>query len=321
MPDWNEDRVHRWLARSGRPAGVVGSAMHDAAALRALGGALPVVCVDQCIEGVHFDPGERPALIGRKAVHRALSDLAATAAAPVAVLLALRAAPTEPEARIQALVRAARLAAQACGAALVGGDLAAAPGPLGLTVTAIGRFDGRRPPGRDRARPGQLVVLTGPVGGSRAGRHLRFQPRLALGAALAAAGATALMDVSDGLAWDLYRLARASGVELELDLEAVPVHRDALRAAAGDHDSALQHALHDGEDHELLATLSARAARALCAGFRASDAARRSNSRGARPTIIGRVARVAQSGGGLWLVSQGRRAPWQPGSGGWNHGS
>jgi len=338
---WRESELHRWLARAARPRGVVGSAMHDAAVLAPLGceslrrvatkGARPVICVDQCIEGVHFDPGTGAGLVGQKAVNRALSDLAATAATPVAVVLALAAPPSASAAHLKALVRAVRRAAHEAGADLVGGDLAATSGPLALCITALGRLDlgdedpprRRRPsPGRDRARPGQLVVLTGPVGGSRAARHLTFRPRLALGRALVDAGATALMDVSDGLAWDLHRLACASRVEVELDLDAVPIHRDAQLAATTSGRSALEHALHDGEDHELLATLARGAAEELCGSFRAHAAAQHSTSRGARPKIVGRVVRrvAALRAAGLWLRSDGGRERWRPARGGFDHG-
>ncbi len=295
---WSEDSLHRWLLTRPRPAALAGSRGHDAAVLRSLGGR-PVVCVDQTLLGVHADPEVRPRDLGRKAASRALSDLAATAATPRALTLAL-AAPAESDERwLRRVIEGVAAAAEACGAGLVAGDLACTPGPVTLAVTALGELPGRRrPPGRDRARPGQLVVLTGPVGGSRAGRHLRFWPRVAEGRALWEAGATALMDVSDGLAWDLHRLARTAGVRI--DLERVPVHRDARRAARESGRTPLDHALHDGEDHELIACLPA--------GARLPE--------GCVP--IGRVRR----GAGLWLGPElaDPPRPWDPGEGGWRHG-
>ncbi len=293
---WNEDDLHRALARGPRPRRLAGSHGHDAAVLRALEGA-PVVCVDHCIEGVHFAPGTAARSAGRKAAARALSDLAATAARPRAVLLALR-APADREARwLRGAIAGVRALAREHGADLVGGDLAAAPGPPALSVTALGDLRSRvRPPGRDRARAGQRVLLSGPCGGSLLGRHLRIVPRIAEGRRLHAAGATALMDVSDGLAWDLYRLARASGVRIELDMALVPIHRDARRQAARTGRPAWDHALHDGEDHELIACVPPRA--------RASAAE------------IGRVVR----GAGLVLCFEDRRVEWRPAMGGWKHG-
>jgi thiamine-monophosphate kinase len=302
---WSEDAVHRWLSALGRPRTLSGSRGHDAAVLTRIRNR-PVVCVDQTIEGVHFESDAAPAGIGRKAAARALSDLAATAARPIAILVALSAPRDRGEAWIRSVLSGARAAARACGADLVGGDLACVRGPACLSVTAVGETTGLgRAPGRDRARPGQALVLTGPVGGSRLGRHLRIRPRLRAGQQLHGLGATAMMDVSDGLAWDLHRLARASGIRIDLDLDRVPIHRDARAAARGDRRDALDHALHDGEDHELVATIPERRV-----------ALARSRIRGL--VRIGRVSR----GSGVWLHGPGKDARrWKPSAGGWKHGA
>lgn len=305
---WDEDEIHRWLARAERPRSFVGSTGHDAAVTSRPRGPL-VSCLDQCIEGVHVQHDVSPAAFGRKAANRALSDLAATAAVPRGILLGLS-APRERESRwLRAAIGGVRRAARAVGAELWGGDLAAVPGPARLCVTALGELTrSGKPVGRDRARAGQVVVCTGPLGGSRAGRHLCCVPRIEAGQRLAAAGCTAMMDVSDGLAWDLHRLARASGVRI--DLTEVPLHRDALRAARRGSNSAVWHALHDGEDHELLATLSMAAAR------RVLDTAAR---RGESWTVIGRV----RAGAGLHLAGQaadGAPRRWSPEEGGYRHG-
>jgi thiamine-monophosphate kinase len=291
---WTEDRIHRRLAASAARFDVRGSRGHDAAVLETRG--KTVLCVDQTIEGVHFRRDAPPRLVGRKAAARALSDLAATAARPRAILVALSAPPSRSSKWIEAVLAGARSMARECGAELVGGDLACARGPAAVSVAAFGAFEARgRPPGRDRARAGQVVVLTGPVGGSSAGRHLRFRPRIAEGIALHAAGATAMMDTTDGLAWDLFRLARASRVRVDLDLAAVPVHREAR---------SLEHALADGEDYELLATL---------------DDAALARARRALPSLraIGRV----RAGAGLWLAdAAGRARRWRRSEGGYEHG-
>jgi thiamine-monophosphate kinase len=268
-----------------------------------------VSCLDQCIEGVHVTTGVSASAFGRKAANRALSDLAATAAKPLGILIGLSAAAERDSRWMRATIDGARRAAAAVGAELWGGDLAAVPGPARLAITALGELVGtRKPVGRDRARAGQVVICTGSVGGSILGRHLRFEPRVDAGLQLSAQGATALMDVSDGLAWDLYRLARSSKVRIELT--DVPVHHDAQRLARTDHRTALWHALHDGEDHELIATLSATDA----------DAARASATRrGEQWTIIGRVLR----GSGLHLIgdaAEGNPRAWSPTEGGYSHG-
>lgn len=296
---WSEDAIHRALSAGPAPRGLAGSRGHDAAVLARMAGK-PVVCVDACIAGVHFEADARARAIGRKACARALSDLAATAARPRAVVLAISAPRERAEAWILAAIGGVRALAREHGADLVGGDLASTSGPAQLGVTALGEYTGRgRPPGRDRARAGQTVLLTGPAGGSILGRHMRIAPRIAEGIRLHELGATALMDVSDGLAWDLYRLARASGVRIELDMQALPVHRDAHRLARGTGVEPWEHALHDGEDHELIATIAAR------------SAAR------APATAIGRVVR----GAGLELRFRDSRIEWTPSMGGWKHGA
>ena len=134
---WNELEIHRWLEQSPRPAVLDGSTGHDAAVLRPEPGR-PVTCVDQCVEGVHFHPRVDPAAAGAKAVLRCLSDLAATAAEPRAVTLAVCAPADWSEDRLRSVITGAREAAVRHGAELVAGDLAQGPGPAVLTVTAIG---------------------------------------------------------------------------------------------------------------------------------------------------------------------------------------
>lgn len=268
---WNEDSLHRWLARWPKRRAAL-EAGNDAAVL-ASALVRPVVCVDTVVEGVHFEVGERAALVGHKACARSLSDLAATGASPRAILVALRAPREAKETRLRQLLAAIERTARAFGAEVVGGDTTCASGPLSLSVTAVGELErGVAAPSRRRARAGQVVVATGAFGGSRAGRHLRIEPRFDAARWLLELGATAMMDVSDGLALDLWRIARASRVAI--DIGSVPVHRDARKAAEKSGRSALQHALHDGEDHELVATLPQKSVlRALreaperCPGF------------------------------------------------------
>src|SRR5262245_20008763 len=240
---WDEAILHRWLARRPRPAILVGAGMHDAAVLRRLPGR-PVVCSDQVVEGVHFAPGCAPRAVGRKAAGRALSDLAATAAEPHALLLTVAAPRNERGSRLQALIAAVDEKAREHGAGLVGGDLTCTRGPLSLSVTALGTLRGSgRAPARSGARVGDLVLLSGAVGGSGLGRHLEPRPRFDVSRFLHRSGAQALMDVSDGLALDLSRMAAASRVRIDLVL--VPEHADARRAARASGRPARDHALHD----------------------------------------------------------------------------
>jgi len=305
---WNEDSLHRWLQRRLAPHGLAAGLGNDAAVLRA-SVERPVLCADQALEGVHFEAGARAALVGRKACARALSDLAASAAEPRAVLLTVRAPRSEAEARLRSLIGAVEAEALRHGASLVGGDLACGPGPLSLSVSALGELGARTTPvSRARARAGQVLVATGPFGGSLLGRHLRIEPRFAAGRWLVELGATAMMDVSDGLALDLSRIARASRVALFVG--HVPIHRDARRRAKHSGRSALSHALFDGEDHELVATLpSASVERAV------RDARRRFPGF----AVLGNVRR----GQGVWLprAEDSEEVSLYDGRGGWIHGA
>ncbi|HIF40030.1 MAG TPA: thiamine-monophosphate kinase [Planctomycetes bacterium] len=303
---WSEDSLHRWLAGRERPACLSGSMGHDAAVLRPWPGRF-VVCTDQVVAGVHAELKVSAGLLGRKAAARALSDLAATAARPRALLLALRAPEDADEGYLRRLISAVDREGRRLGAPLVGGDLACSPGPLSLAVTAHGSLAGRqKAPGRDRIRPGHAILCTGPCGGSLLGRHLRIAPRILAGRVLHRNGATALMDVSDGLAWDLFRLGRSSRVAI--DLQHVPIHPDAQRAARSSGRTALDHALHDGEDHELIASVPQSKLRAVLAAAKRADV----------PLVCMGLAR---EGAGLTLVLDGVRRPWLPEQGGWKHGA
>ncbi|MFT5288539.1 MAG: thiamine-monophosphate kinase [Planctomycetota bacterium] len=326
--NWSESRLHDYIIelRAGADEGgcVVGEPGSDAAVL-ATGLKRPVLCVDQLVEGRHFMAEASPEDVGRKAAGRALSDLAATAATPRALLLTLRAddgltsGETASEEWLRAVLRGVWASGHAYGAPLVGGDIAAGDGPTSLAVTALGEFEfAGVPPGREHARAGDVVLLTGALGGSILGRHLCIHPRLEEGRWLYARGARAMMDVSDGLALDLTRVARRSGVDIQLELDQVPVHADAHRLAKSDQVSALDHALSDGEDHELIAFAGEADALALLTeGCPLMPELRR----------IGRVVErlsgpERESGQELWVRS-GSKASWSPfkGRGGYVHGT
>jgi thiamine-monophosphate kinase len=201
--------------------------------------------MDPVVEGVHFDANVSPARIGRKLVHRNFSDLAAMGAWPDFVLASFCFGPRWTTARRRLLYRAVHAAASRYRARWVGGDLARVPSGAVLTMCAAGHPAGPRPIPRSGLRPGHLLFVTGPLGGSRAsGHHLDFEPRLAWGRRLARRhGPSAMIDVSDGLALDLARMLRESGgVGATLDAAAIPLRQGAdLRAG-----------LTEGEDHELL---------------------------------------------------------------------
>lgn len=208
---------------------------------------------DPVIEGVHFAPEAEGLWIGHKAVGRVLSDLAAMGGEPMWLLVDLVAPPTTPVARIESIYRGMAKLARRFGAAIVGGDTSSGE-TLEVHVFAVGRIPRGKSVLRSGARVGDVLYVTGALGGSGVGRHLKFAPRVAEGQWLRQSGwVTAMMDVSDGLATDLRRLGKASGTGAVLDVERIPVSDDARRIK--DKRPALDHALADGEDFELLFTL------------------------------------------------------------------
>ena len=150
-------------------------------------------------------------------------------------------------------LRGVRDAARAGNCTVVGGDVARTPGPLVVTVTALGEAP-RRPLCRSGLRAGDALHVSGPLGGSALGHHLRFKPRNELGCWLATQkAATAAIDISDGLSIDLATMLEASGgLGAILDVDSLPITAAARRAAQASGRDPLSHALGDGEDHELL---------------------------------------------------------------------
>jgi thiamine-monophosphate kinase len=209
---------------------------------------------DVVVEGVHFSPQARPEWIGRKALARALSDLAAMgASSPLAAVVTLGVPADESPQRLKAIYRGMEQIADRYGVNLVGGETTRAR-QLFLNVALLGECRGHRPVLRSGAKAGDLIFVTGRLGATQARRHLVFEPRLAEGCWLARHGvASSLIDLSDGLGADLPRLAEASGIDFQIDFDAIPRARGAT----------LPMALNDGEDYELLFTTSPSHAKTL----------------------------------------------------------
>lgn len=209
-----------------------------------------VLTSDPVVEGVHFLPSDAPARVGRKAAGRVLSDLAAMGADALWLLVDLVAPGDMSAERLEAVYDGANALCRQHGAAIIGGDVSSGS-PFQLHVFGVGRVPAGRALTRSGAQPGDALYVTGSLGGSLLGRHLDIQPRLQEGRWLATGGwASAALDVSDGLASDLFRLMEASRVGIRVEATRIPIS-DAASAMRDERD-ALDHALTDGEDFELL---------------------------------------------------------------------
>ncbi len=215
-----------------------------------------VFCTDQIIDGVDFQSQTQPlASIGYKSIAINLSDIAAMGATPTVALVTL-ALPADNATEIAGEVYEGIL--EACGEfglAIAGGDLSTYHGPLAIGVCLLGTVSD--PWLRSGAQEGDVIFVTGSLGGSLLGRHLRPVPRIDFANRLRQhADVHAAIDVSDGFSLDLDRLLAASRVGAELDIERIPVSDDAVTMSIESGRTPLEHAWSDGEDFELIFTTS-----------------------------------------------------------------
>ena len=214
---------------------------------------------DCVVESVHFLPGEKAARVGWKALCRAISDIAAMGGIPEHAVVTLAVRPGVAMSWLRGLYAGLNKAARKFGVSIVGGETSRSPGPAFISVALTGRVERARCVTRSGGKAGDLLYVTGCLGGSRSGRHLDFVPRVAEARWLVEKfRLCAMMDLSDGLGADLPRLARASRCSFELWQEKIPRSRGCTIAQA----------IGDGEDFELLFAISPRDAARLDAQWR-----------------------------------------------------
>ena len=259
VDDFGEDRlVAALLAQlpvdGGR--GVIAGAGDDCAVVRPVGAKCWQLLKTDCvIEGVHFTPDTPPEAVGWKALCRPLSDIAAMGGKPRHALVTLALPGSARVDHATGVYAGIGRAAREFGVTVVGGETARTPGPCFLSVVVTGGVRRERAVSRAGGRPGDQLFVTGRLGGSFAsGRHLCFRPRLAEARWLVARfPIRAMMDLSDGVAADLPRMAAASGTGFLVNPKLLPCHEGCTVAQA----------LGDGEDYELLFAIGSKQAAGL----------------------------------------------------------
>jgi len=319
MPHETESAEERLIARYFRPlateAGAFGL-IDDAAVFTPPDGCDLVLKTDGVIAGVHFFPDDPAETIGRKALRMNLSDLAAKGAAPRGFLLALAVPGGIGEAWLTAFAAGLGEDARFYGCPLLGGDTDKTPGPISVSIAAFGTVPHGRMVRRSTAKVGDSILVSGTVGDAALGlkmrrdlgaaqrwrlsereadhlkrRYLLPEPRNTL-AEVVLRHASAAMDISDGLAGDLAKLCRASGVAADVDVTSVPLSA-AARGVVAAEPALIETVLTGGDDYEILLTLSPERVNS----FR-SDAA----AAGVAVTEIGAV----RAGEGAHLIGDGK---------------
>ncbi|PIQ86338.1 MAG: thiamine-monophosphate kinase [Candidatus Omnitrophica bacterium CG11_big_fil_rev_8_21_14_0_20_45_26] len=229
----------------------------DAAVLRQSKAKKTLLAVDLMVENIDFTFEKiTPEAVGRKALAVNLSDIAAMGGKPAAAVVGLVLPRKVPVRRVKRFMNGLKQMARQSGVVVAGGDLSRGPCWM-ISVTITGEMKKNiKPVCRSGGRAGDVIAVTGELGGSIEKKHWAFTPRLKEGAWLAERGVHAMMDVSDGLLQDLDQLLLASGTAASIDFSCIPISKTAKHLSRSK-EEALGHALSDGEDFELLFTVSA----------------------------------------------------------------
>lgn len=270
---WLIVSVERLFGIRARGAGLALGIGDDCAAIVPPRGTELLISTDTLVENVHFRRAwAAPRLIGSKAVTVTVSDIAAMGGTARFLLVSLVFPHGETRQWLGALLRGIQGAARRHGVRVIGGNVAASDGPLSITLTATGEVKKGARVDRSGAKPGDAIYLSGTPGDAGLGlwlleqgqreprglvrRHLSPEPRLAWGALLASRHiASAMIDISDGVALDLLRMMKSSGVRGRVELARIPFSRAARAVIKRHGQPALARALTGGEDYELAFTV------------------------------------------------------------------
>jgi thiamine-monophosphate kinase len=262
----DELEIVRWVRERSRAHPAVLTGVGDDMAVIAAPAGQFLLSSDLLLDGVHFNSNDYTFVqIGRKAVARALSDCAAMAVRPVAALVSVAFPKDMPWSKLKDLFEGMHKVAEEFGAGIAGGDTARWDAPLAIDITITAEaYPGITPVKRSGAKINDSIYITGSLGGSILGKHISFNPKIAEAYAIATrlgGDLHAMIDISDGLALDLWRMCEASQIGALLDEPALQsvISAEARQRAARDEIDALQHALSDGEDYELLLAVAASA--------------------------------------------------------------
>ena len=291
-----------WLRRRTPPdARVLIGPGDDSAAIHLRSDTPCLVTTDMLMDGTCFrlaELGETgPRAVGRKAMAVNLSDIAAMAGRPVAAVASVALPRQGGRHLAEELYLGLRDIADEFQTAIIGGDTNSWDGPLVISVTVLGEATGRGPVRRSGARPGDWLLVTGPLGGSIRGKHLNFRPRVQEAIQLHDLVLLhAMIDISDGLTADVNHLCVESGCGAVLDADRIPISADAR--ALQDDKSPLDHALSDGEDFELVFALARE------------DAQRLLQTQPAPGINMVHIGECVEQG--LWIEQAGKRQPLMP---------